>query len=125
MLIRSERWIFGLSSPAFTTRPTRGRLPPATVLKGCALVVVMVVMVMVVEVHLLVDRNMDWVWDVLVDGDVLHHWHMHLLNVMVVVGVHLVRNVDHDVLAEEEKGGMIRCLAAQNNLNWAGKSGWS
>lgn len=74
-------------------------------LEGCAVVVVMVV---VVEMHLLVDRNMDWVWDVLVDGDVLHHWHMHLLNVMVVVGVHLVRNVDHDVLAEEEKGGMIR-----------------
>lgn len=55
---------------------------------------------MVVVVDLLVHRDVDG--HVLDHGNVLHHGDVHLLNVMVVVGVHLVRDVDHDVFAKEE-----------------------
>lgn len=63
-----------------------------------------VVVVVVVVVHLLVDRDMHGHGDMLHNGDMLDDWHMHLLNVMVVVGVHFVGNMDHDVLTGEGRG---------------------
>lgn len=66
-------------------------LPPAVALPS---MVVMVVMIVVIVVDLLVD----WHMDSLVDGDVLNHGHMHLLNMMMVVCMHFVGDVDDNVL---------------------------
>lgn len=71
--------------------------------------VVIIVMVVVVKV--------DWHWDLLVDGhmdslvngDVLHDRNMDLLDVMMVVGVHFVRDMDDDVFAggKEKRKALI------------------
>lgn len=63
------------------------------------MVIVVVVVVFIVDWDLLVD----WHMDSLVNGDVLDHWHMHLLNVMMVMCVDLVWDMDDNVLTVDGK----------------------
>lgn len=71
-------------------------------LPGSAIVMISMVMMMIV-VHFLVDWHMDWNWDVLHNRDMLDNRDMHFLDVMVVVGVHLVRHMNHNVFTVKER----------------------
>lgn len=77
-------------------------LPPAVVLPGSAVVMIIMVMMMVV-MHFLVDWHMDRNWNMLYNRDMLHNRDMHFLDVMVVVGVNLVRHMNHNVFTVKEK----------------------